>query len=92
MFMIALKFYIQMFHIALLFIFFCIALYNFLKEKNIIRLCFLLGIYFIGAFRPQLYITENTSKLYLYANAIFIDIGITIIFIAYIILLRRKKI
>ena len=92
MFMIILRFYIIMFHIALLFILFCIASYYFLKDRNFIRLCFLAGIFFIGAFRPQLYIVETQSLLYLYANAIFVDIGIIIIFIAYIKLLKNKKI
>jgi hypothetical protein len=92
MFMILLRFYIIMFHIALLFILFCIALYYYLKDRNLIRLCFLVGIFFIGAFRPQLYIVGTPNLLYFYANALFVDIGIIIIFIAYIKLLRNKKI
>ena len=89
--LILLRFYIQMFHIGLLFILFCVSLYWFLKDKNVIRFCFLAGIYFIGAFRPQLYIVEGKSLFYLYLNALFVDIGVIFLFVSQFIATKGRN-
>ena len=89
MFYIALKFYIKIFHGSLLFILFFTCVYLFIKKKSIIRFLFLIGIFFFGAFRPQLYITDINNLSYLYANALFIDIGVLCVFISYIIAIKR---
>lgn len=86
---ILLKFYIRIFHVALLFIIFWTSVYYFLKHKTRINFFFLLGFFFLGAFRPIIYVTENSNFWYLHANALFIDLAAIFIFIAFIMIQKK---
>lgn len=87
-----LKFYLIAFHIGLMLLLFCTSIFFFIRKKSIIRLLYALVFFLLGAFRPQLYIAESTELWRLYLNALFIDLAGIIIFIAYIISIKKRLI
>ncbi len=84
------KFFIQAFHIGLAFFLFCIGVFLFLKKKSFHRLCFLIGLFFMGAYRHQLFISDIEKAWSLYRNAIFIDLGMMFLFLAFLLSTRGE--